>query len=146
MAVAETLVRQRVKTIFDTVFAAEGFVAEHRRLLRASGRDGSAVAGVSPEDSREDPRIVGSLVVNVLLQLHLGFNDSPDEDYAVDPTIIEGYASRLRTAFKTQSSGSAGDFWYLRLKEIRYPEDPTGNKSRFDAYIEGRANNEAAGG
>lgn len=143
MSAPETLVRARIKAIVDAEFAPEGFVAADDKLLRATGSDGNIHVAVSPERAEEDTRNVGRLIVTTLLQIYLGFDPVPDPARVVDPTVIEGYGNRLRTAFRAQSSGSTGDFWFLRLTRIEYPDDPTGNKSRLDAYIEGDADNPA---
>jgi hypothetical protein len=143
MSAPETLVRDRVQAIVNAEFTAEGFTAADDKLLRAAGSDGANHLAVSPERAEEDSRNVGRLVVTVLLQLYLAFDPKPDPDRVVDPTVIEGYADRLRVAFRTQSSGYTGDFWFLRLKRVEYPDDPTGNKSRLEAYIEGDADNPA---
>jgi hypothetical protein len=83
------------------------------------------------------------LEVEVVLQLYLAFEAVPDEDIQRNPSVIEGYADRLRTAFRTQSSGTTADLWFLRLTGIEYPDDPTGNKTRLEATIVGRAQNRA---
>lgn len=135
MASPATLVRNRVKAVFDAEFAAEGFVAAHDKLLRATGRDGAAHAAVSPSFEREDDRRANILRVEVVLQLYLGFQDSPSDPIVVDPSVIEGYGGRIRSAFRTQSGGTGQDFWYLRVTGIEYPDDPTGNKTRLEATI-----------
>lgn len=143
MSSPATLVRQRVKSVVATEFAGEGWTAADDKLLRAAGKDGTQLA-VSPDSEHEDPRAVACLLIDVLFQLHLAYEAEPDEDIAVDPTIIEGYGDRLRRAFRTQSSGTTSDLWYLRVTDIDYPDDPTGNKTRLHATIQGRADNPAA--
>lgn len=141
---AATLVRGRVKTIADACFAAEGFVTEDDKILREAGRDGRNRMACYPELETEASGQVNRLDVFVRLQLYLAYTAEPDENIAVDPTIIEGYAARLRAAFETQSSGIVSDMWYLRLQRIEYPDDPTGNKSRFEAAIFASADNLAS--
>lgn len=141
MASAATEVRTRVIEIVEDEFGAEGLLVANDKLTRSAGNKGATVAAVYPEAEYEAPGRVLELRVPVVLQIYLAYDDSPDEDIVVDPGIIEGYAERLRTAFHTQSSGSSSDMWYLRLQRIDYPDDPTGNKSRLEARIEGYANN-----
>lgn len=143
MTPPETLIRDRVQTVFASTFSSEGWTAADDKLPRAAGKDGHAVAAVYPEEARENPRVVNELIIPVVLQLYLAYEAEPDEHIVVDPGVIEGYADRLRGAFETQSSGSSGDFWFLRLVRIAYPDDPTGNKSRLEAFIEGHAQNTA---
>lgn len=143
MTPPETQVRARVKAIFAATFAAEGWEAADDKLTRAAGKDGVTQAACYPEAARERFGAVEMLDIPVVLQLYLAYTAEPDENIVVDPTIIEGYAGRLRTAFRTQSSANDPDFWSLRLQRIEYPPDPTGNISRFEAYILGAGQNEA---
>lgn len=143
MTATETLVRARVKQVVEAEFAAEGFTVENDKLPRAAGRDGRNRLAVSPEEASEQFSDVTVLEVNVLLQFYLAFEAKPDENIAVDPGVIEGYADRLRTAFQANSDGGTGDFWFLRLTGIDYPDDPTGNKSRLEAHFTARASNPA---
>lgn len=144
MASAATSVRQRVIDIVEAEFAAEGLTVANDKLPRAAGKEGVAVAAVYPEAEYERPGLVIELVVPVVLQIYLAYDAEPDETIVVDPTVIEDYGDRLRDAFRTQSSGNTGDMWFLRLTRIDYPDDPTGNKSRLEAQIEGHASNYAS--
>jgi hypothetical protein len=144
MASAATTVRQRVIDIVEDEFSAEVLTVANDKLTRAAGRSGVTEAAVYPEAEYERPGRVIELVVPVVLQIYLPYDAEPDETIVVDPTIIEGYGERLRTAFKTQSSGNTADMWFLRLTRIDYPDDPTGNKSRLEAQIEGHASNYAS--
>lgn len=144
MTPPETLVTQRIRTIFETEFEAEGWTLADDVLPRAAGKDGATVAAVAPVQAAEKPGAVQQLVIPCTLQLYLAYTAEPDEFIVVDPNVIVGYADRLRRAFQTQSSGNSDDLWYLRLLNIRYPLDPTANKSRLEADIEGAATNTAS--
>lgn len=143
MTPPETLVRDRVQSIFATVFTAEGWTAADDKLPRAAGKDGETVAACYPEAARERPGNVEVLEIPVVVQLYLAYTAEPDEFIVVDPGVIEGYADRLRAGFTNQSSGNVSDFWGLRLVGIEYPDDPTGNKSRLEARVVGMAQNKA---
>lgn len=144
MASAATTVRERVIDIVEAEFTAEGLTVAHDKLPRAAGKDGATVAAVYPEAEYERAGRVIELVVPVVLQIYMAYEAEPDETIVVNPTIIEDYGDRLRDAFRTQSSGNTGDMWFLRLQRIDYPDDPTGNKSRLEARIEGYGNNQAS--
>lgn len=144
MASAATTVRERVIEIVEDEFSEEEITVANDKLTRAAGQNGSIEAAVYPEAEYERPGRVIELVVPVVLQLYLPYDANPDETIVVDPATIEGYAERLRTAFQTQSSGNTADMWFLRLTRIDYPDDPTGNKSRLEAQIEGHASNYAS--
>jgi hypothetical protein len=144
MASAATSVRERVIDIVEAEFSAEGLIVTNDKLTRAAGKDGETVAAVYPEAEYERPGQVIELVVPVVLQIYMAYEAEPDETIQVDPGVIEDYGDRLREAFRTQSSGNTGDMWFLRLTRIDYPDDPTGNKSRLEAQIEGYGNNQAS--
>lgn len=144
MPSAATSVRARVKQVVDAEFAGEGYVVEDDKLPRAAGRDGVARLATYPERERESFKDVNVLEIEVVLQLYLPYTAEPDETIVVDPSVIEDIGARLRAAFQTQSDGDSGDFWYLRLAGIEYPDDPTGNKSRLEATFTARAQNAAA--
>lgn len=140
MASAATTVRNRVIEIVEDEFGDEGLVVTNDKLPRAAGQ-GATVAAVYPEAEYEAPGRVLELRVPVVLQIYMAYDAEPDETIVVDPSVIEAYGDRLRTAFNTQSSGNSADMWFLRLQRIDYPDDPTGNKSRLEARIEGYAQN-----
>jgi hypothetical protein len=140
MAVPETEARARVKSVVEAAIPA--VTVENDRLPRAAGRDGLRVA-VSPIRAAEEPRQVGTLVVPILLQFYLAYEDRPDEEISRDPAEIEEIADTLRRAFQQNSSGNTADMWYLRWKFCDYPPDPTGNITRLEAEIEARSNNPA---
>lgn len=147
MAVPETTVRERVKTVIEAEFdgsPAPDLTVENDKLPRAAGMDGRTRCACFPEWSGEQVGRVVQLVVRVKVQLYLAFTAEPDENIAVDPATIEGYADRLRRAFGPNSSGLTSDMWYLRLTQIDFPDDPTGNKSRLEATIEAACDNPAA--
>ena len=144
MAVPETAVRGRVKQLVASVYAAEGWTAADDKLPRSWGHEQDAGLAVSPERAERDPRDAYMLVIPVLFQLYLPFVAEVNEAQAVDPGVIEALGDRLRRGFSAQSSGNTGDLWYLTLDRIEYPDDPTGNKTRLEAYITGRAENPAA--
>lgn len=151
MTPPETLTRQRVKSVYASVFATEiannGWPASPAddKLPRGdlAGQGGKVRAAVYPERAYENPRNVTELICPVILQLYLPYEAEPNEYIVVDPGIVEGYAERLRVAFNDNSSGNLPELWFVRLTAVEYPDDPTGNKSRLEARIEGHAQNRA---
>lgn len=140
-AAPETLLAARVKSVFATEFAPESWTVKDDRLLRANGKDGVAMAAVSPDSTVEDSRNANVLVVSVTVQLYLAFDPEPDDSLVIDPNVIVGYADRFRRAIGANDNGNQTDFWYLRMPRITYPLDPTGNKTRFEATVESRCDN-----
>lgn len=144
MAAPATAARARVKAIIDAEFAAEGYTVENDKIVRASARDGNVRVACSPNFESEVPRNVNELTVELLLQFYLPFRAEPDETIAVDPTAIEAAADRIRRAFGGNSSGITADMWFIRLRRIEYPDDPSGNKTRLEATITAWCENPAA--
>lgn len=140
MTPPETAVRAAVQEIFADTFDDEGWTAADDKLPRAAGKDGHAEAACYPERAYGKPGQVIELVIPVVVQLYLAYDPSPDEYIRVDPGVIEGYADRFRVAFDDLHSGDS-DFWFMGGPDFDYPDDPTGNKSRFEARVEGHAHN-----
>jgi hypothetical protein len=137
----------RIKSVFETEFAAESWTVTYDKLTRAAGKDGATEIAVSPEEAREKDGAVIQLLIPCTLQLYMAFDATPDEHISIDPNIIVGYGDRLRRAFHgANSSGTTDDMWSLRVRRIIYPDDPTGNKTRLEAQIEGTALNPAGSG
>lgn len=151
MAAPETSVSERVAAIADATFAAEitaGDITatEHDKFGRSAGMElasGKARMAVSADEAREDFRRVIELVVPVTFQFYMAYDAEPDETIVRDPREIQALAARLREEFN-ETSGPGADHWFIRCKRIEYPDDPTGNKTRFTAEIEGRCANPAA--
>lgn len=143
MAAAETEFRNRIKTILETEFAADGLVVYHDRITSALAAE-KTVAGVSPLRSEERNTDANTLEIRVLVQVYKRFDPQIDPRQRVDPSIIEGWADRFRVACKTQNGINQPGAWYFRVNRITYPPDPTGNITRFEAECLGFGNNSAA--
>ena len=64
-----------------------------------------------------------------------------DPAQAVDPREIATKADLLLNAIRTTDVTVSGDMWYFNVEGIEYPEDPTGNKSRFYMTVRAWGNN-----
>jgi len=126
------------------VSAEFGYTVENDKLTRSAGNKGQIRVACYPEEEVQNFGRAIELTVRVRLQLYLAYNDSPNEETAVDPGIIEAIGDRLRNAFKGDVGGTTQDLWFLHLTRIEYPDDPTGNKSRLEAEIQSRAANQSA--
>lgn len=144
MAVPETLVLTAVKELTEAIYTPEGWTVNFDKLPRSTGHDApEAALAVYPEAATPDPRHRVMLVIPCVLQVYLPYEARVDEGQQVDPTTIAGYADRLRRGFATGQGAGNSDLWYLRIDNITYPDDPTGNKTRFEAQITGRGDNTA---
>jgi hypothetical protein len=142
MSAPETLMRARIKEVVEDEFTVEGYEVGNDKLGRSAGKDGTVLA-VSPVRSPENTRNVMMLEPEALLQIYLEYEPVPDENIVVNPDAIEAIADRLRRAFSAESGGTGDDFWFLRLRSIEYPDDPTGNKTRLEARFTAWAHNPA---
>ena len=144
MASPATLLRTRIKDLFETEFAAEGWTVEDTKLLRAVGEEQTRAA-CYPEDIVPDAARYNVLRVRVVLQLYLQYEAGPDPEIEADPTVIEEYADRFYRLFEdTNSVGLVPDFWFLKVLGVEFPDDPAGKRTRFEATIEGRCENPSA--
>lgn len=129
-----------IKDIIDTEFAAERITAIHDAIHESLGSDRVTV-GIAP--SVEQP-LPGNGAVNVFT-LEIRFYDlwdkEIDPEQTVNPTKITGYANRLKRALsQTQYAGDA-EVWYFNWVRTDYPNDPTGNKTRFHMTVSAYGDN-----
>lgn len=128
--------------VFNTEFAAEGFTMIPDRLHESLGRERVAV-GVSPVEDVSSPRnrIVQETWAEV--QFFGLWTNEIDPETVVNPYVITGYAERLRDALRRSQATDPGTgrVWYFDVDRIQYPNDPTGNKTRFVATIRAFGNN-----
>jgi hypothetical protein len=131
-----------VKTIIDTEFAPEGIVAEHDHLHESVGWDGS-YAGISPDYERPEAGNMAALGIWIKVQLYLPWDKEINPFQVVDPRIIARYGQRFREAVRAANLSYSGQFWFFNVMDLRYPHDPTGNKTRFEASVKAWAENNA---
>lgn len=131
---AITDVRKDLITLLNTTFAAEGLTALDDKLYPSLGYEGPT-AGVFP--IRETPmpqnRLVDSIEVGI--QVYNVWEKDVDDYQTVDPTLIEGWAGRFKQALRGQMTPATDKVWYFELVGLDYPDDPTGNKTRFEAVV-----------
>ena len=129
-----------LETIINAEFAPEGRTAAHDNLHPAVGDQGLRI-GIAPEDETAMP---GNMVVNTIgitVKFYNRWDAEVDQYKRVDPRPITEYADRFRQAVRRHNGVSTGKLWYFNLTRIRYPNDPTGNKTRFEADIVAFGNN-----
>lgn len=131
-----------LKAIIDAEFAAENIVAIHDNLHEALGQKRVAV-GIAPIEDL----VMGSNNVVQETWAEVRFYDlwdaKVDPAQQVDPLKITAYAERFRDACRRASASTpgTGQVWYFDVRRIQYPNDPTGNKSRFVATVRAYGNN-----
>lgn len=131
-----------LKEIIDAEFAPEGYTAIHDNLHPAVGREGTRI-GIAPEE--ETPR-VGNMVqqdTSITVKFYRRWDADVDETKKIDPRTITSFAERFRQALYNARYQGAGTVWYFNLVRLRYPNDPTGNKTRFEADLVAYGSNTA---
>lgn len=131
-----------IKTAFETEFTVEGFKMSFDNLHESLGRHRVEV-GIAPSEERATlaNRVTGEHWVEV--KFYGLWTDEISPDTVVNPTKITGYAERFKDALREaqDSFGGTGRVWYFDVDRIQYPNDPTGNKTRFVATIRAFGNN-----
>lgn len=131
-----------VKSVFETEFAAEGFQMIPDNIHEALGRDRVAV-GIAPVEER--PNMRNRLVAEhyVEVKFYGLWTDEIHPDTVVNPYTITGYAERFKRALRTAKANDpgTGNVWFFDVDRIQFPNDPTGNKTRFVATIRAYGNN-----
>lgn len=123
-----------LKAIIDAEFAPEGWVALHDSLHPGVGQNGVRI-GIAPE---EEAARAGNMIQNdiaITVKFYRRWSDDVDIEKKLDPREIAGFAERFRQAVRDYSGPGTGNVWYFNLMRIRYPNDPVGNKSRFEADL-----------
>ena len=136
---------EAANALFDIItdeFAPEGFRVLHDNLHPAVGAEGTRI-GIAPE--AEVP-VTTNLIVNdirIVVKFHGRFNGEVDPNMRVDPRKVTNYAERFRRAIQRANSLGTQGVWFWNLVSVQYPDDPTGNKTRFWATIVAKGQNSA---
>jgi hypothetical protein len=133
-----------LKAIIDTEFAVEGFTAIHDNIHEALGENAVAI-GIAP--LRETVRTSNAVIQETWVEVKFYdlWTKMVDPAQAVSPFRITGFAHRFRQAVQDNRAAYEGspEIWYFDVTNIEYPNDPTGNKTRFIATIRAYGDNAA---
>lgn len=131
-----------LKAIIDDEFSTESYTAIHDRLHESLGTRRTEI-GISPLRWTPMPRNRNVRDTYIFVQFYDRWDKEIDPAQTVNPTRITGYAARFEEAVQRQQATDpgTGDVWYFDVDEVTFPEDPTGNKTRFEAVIHARGNN-----
>jgi hypothetical protein len=135
-----TIVANHLEAVINSTFAAEGVVARHDVVHESLGQQGPIV-GIAPvrDLSLLSDRVVQNTYVEVRYLDH--WQKMVDPTQAVDPRSITAKADRLRVALRDALLTPSGELWFFSVDETTYPNDPTGNKTRFYMVIRAWGNN-----
>lgn len=131
-----------VKTVFDAEFSAEGFTMIFDNLHESLGRDRVDV-GIAPVEDVVAPNNAIIQETWVEVRFYGLWRQEISPETVVDPVPITAYAERFRAALKSSGAMDPGtnQVWFFDIRRIQYPNDPTGNKTRFHAQIRAFGNN-----
>lgn len=120
-------------------FDDEPYIRFNRdRLHESLGADGALYVGVSPDIDRTDNI---EQIMDVSLQFYDVYKLDIDPLQHVDPTRVTNKAERMKRALADVRTTGTSTLWFFDVINTRYPNDPTGNKSRFEMTIQARGNN-----
>ena len=144
MADAYTLAAGALVTLITSEFSAEGVVPLHDKLHESVGLEGSR-AGVSPTFQAPNSRDGAVKETYILVQFYAMWEKLVDPTQQVDPRTITAYADRFERALEAYqaSASTTPEVWYFALERLDYPDDPTGNKTRFEAVVKATGDNTA---
>lgn len=139
-AVAATALKQ----IIDGEFAAESIVAIHDNIHESLGEDRITV-GIAP--TREATLPNNTLVTAQVIEVRFYdlWDKEVDPEQSINPMRITGFANRLKRAIQQSrvSFNGGNEVWYFDWLTTEYPNDPTGNKTRFHMTVRGQGDNTA---
>lgn len=139
-----TSMRAQIKAILATEFAneleANDWFLWDDKLHRSLGSDGTYI-GTSPNSETPWARDMHVLHTDILVQFYGRWDKEVDPKQIVDPVGIEVYAERFKRAIKSTGDAPNDHGWYFNLIRVDYLDDPTGNKTRFEAVLQGYGNN-----
>jgi hypothetical protein len=131
-----------IKALIDAEYATEGYTAIHDNLHPGVGQSGTRIGiAVDEEQARAGNMIQNDIAITV--KFYRRWSADVDLDKKVDPREIAGLAERFRDRFRQYNGPNTGNVWYFNIIRIRYPNDPVGNKTRFEADILAYGNNTA---
>jgi hypothetical protein len=138
----ETIAREALIEALRMEFAAEQFPVMDDKLHASLG-EARTVLGVFPERSVSNSNDKYMTQFELVVQFYGKYNLEVNREETVSPSTIESFAERFRQSIREGVDPRTGQVWYFDLQRINYPDDPTGNKTRFEAFITARGNNSA---
>lgn len=133
-----------IKPIFDAEFADQGVTLMPDNLHASLGRE-TIEAGMFPlvNNTRQDRRIVQESMFQVKYYDLWPEETGIDPAVACDPRKITALAERFSSALKAANTahGGTSQLWFFDVERIEFPDDPTGNKTRFVATIRAQGQN-----
>jgi hypothetical protein len=128
--------------LLSAEFGPDQFAVRPDRLDASLGHDG-AVIGVYPVREMPNGSNRMELLTTLQVQLFGNWYHETDPNEVVDPSTVEAWAYRFREMIANYKQTGTSDVWWFQLDGIEYPNDPTGNITRFVATVTARGANSA---
>jgi hypothetical protein len=138
----ETQARNALIAVLRTTFEADQFVVKDDKLHASVGDQGTVI-GCYPERTTASPNSNYVNEMELIVQFYGKYDLEVERFQVVSPSKIEAYAERFRQSIREGVDPRTGLVWYFNLQRIVFPDDPTGNKTRFEATLIARGNNSA---
>lgn len=138
----ETVARHALIAMLETTYAADGVEVRDDKLHASLGDKGTLL-GVFTNRSTAGAANKLFNEYELVVQFYGSYLLEVKREQTVSPGVIENYAERFRRALQVGVDPRTGAVWYFELIRVVYPDDPTGNKSRFEAFVLARGNNAA---
>lgn len=138
MASTYTFAANALQAICEVAFPAIPVV--HDKVHEALGYNGPVI-GIAP--IREPMNARNKMVRESWIEIRFIGNWNKDVDPAqtVDPRVVADQADLLMRTIQNSHVSVTGDMWYFNVELVDYPDDPTGNKSRFYMTVRAWGNN-----
>jgi hypothetical protein len=134
------LASEAVAQIITDEFAAEQIAPIHDQIHESLGTDRVTV-GIAPAAETLDARNATVNVYTIEIRFFDLWDKEIDPEQTVNPRKITMYGNRLKRAIEQAQFQSDANVWYFRWVRTDYPNDPTGNKTRFIMRIEALGDN-----
>jgi hypothetical protein len=112
----------------------------HDKVHEAVGYKGARI-GIAP--IRQPMNARNKLVQETWIEIRFmgAWNKEVTPDQQVDPRTVAEQAELLMAAIRQTDVTVSGEMWYFNVEQIDYPDDPTGNKTRFYMTLRAWGNN-----
>lgn len=136
-----SILAEAIEVVLATEFSDIAYLnIVHDRLHESVGHDGKTWVGISPVSERT--RGI-DMYQTVLVQFYSPFTPDVDPWQQVDPRPMTNKAERLRVALSRARVIGQPEVWFFDVDDTVYPNDATGNKTKFEMTITGRGQNSA---
>lgn len=133
-----------IEAILSDEFAAEQPTIIHDRIHESLGLKGIEI-GIEPMNWARQITNANVKETFLLVRFYDMWYKDVDPYQQVDPRRITGFADRFEHAVQRRVASIPGtdNVWWFEVTRIEFPDDPTGNKSRFHATIRAYGENHA---